>query len=39
METVVWIIHVLAALSVVGLVLMQHGKGATWARLLVAVPR
>ena len=28
METVVWIIHVLAALSVVGLVLMQHGKGA-----------
>ena len=28
METVVWIIHVLAALGVVGLVLMQHGKGA-----------
>jgi preprotein translocase subunit SecG len=28
METVVWIIHVLVALSVVGLVLMQHGKGA-----------
>jgi preprotein translocase subunit SecG len=28
METVVWVIHVLAALSVVGLVLMQHGKGA-----------
>jgi preprotein translocase subunit SecG len=28
METVVWIVHVLAALGVVGLVLMQHGKGA-----------
>lgn len=28
METVVWIVHVLAALAVVGLVLMQHGKGA-----------
>ena len=28
METVVWVIHVLVALSVVGLVLMQHGKGA-----------
>jgi len=28
METVVWIVHVLVALSVVGLVLMQHGKGA-----------
>ena len=28
METVVWVIHVLAALGVVGLVLMQHGKGA-----------
>lgn len=28
METVVWVFHVLAALGVVGLVLMQHGKGA-----------
>ena len=28
METFVWIIHTLAALSVVGLVLIQHGKGA-----------
>lgn len=28
METVVWIVHVVAALGVVGLVLMQHGKGA-----------
>jgi len=28
METFVWIIHTLAALSVVGLVLLQHGKGA-----------
>jgi preprotein translocase subunit SecG len=28
METFVWIIHTLAALSVIGLVLLQHGKGA-----------
>jgi preprotein translocase subunit SecG len=28
METVVWIIHVLAAATLVGLVLLQHGKGA-----------
>ncbi len=28
METVVWIVHVLAALGIIGLVLMQHGKGA-----------
>lgn len=28
METVVWVVHVIVALSVVGLVLMQHGKGA-----------
>jgi preprotein translocase subunit SecG len=28
METIVWVVHVLAALGVVGLVLMQHGKGA-----------
>lgn len=28
METVVWVVHVMAALGVVGLVLMQHGKGA-----------
>ncbi|MDO8891640.1 MAG: preprotein translocase subunit SecG [Sulfurimicrobium sp.] len=28
METVVWIVHVVVALGVVGLVLMQHGKGA-----------
>jgi preprotein translocase subunit SecG len=28
METLVWIVHVVAALGVVGLVLMQHGKGA-----------
>ena len=28
METFVWIIHTLAALSVIGLVLIQHGKGA-----------
>lgn len=28
METLVWTIHVLAAIGVIGLVLMQHGKGA-----------
>ena len=28
METLVWVIHVLAALGIIGLVLMQHGKGA-----------
>jgi len=28
METLVWIVHVIAALGVVGLVLVQHGKGA-----------
>ena len=28
MEFLVWILHVLAAMAVIGLVLMQHGKGA-----------
>ena len=28
MEYFLWIVHVLVALSVIGLVLMQHGKGA-----------
>lgn len=28
METLVWIVHVLTAVVLVGLVLMQHGKGA-----------
>ena len=28
METFVWIIHTLAAFAVIGLVLIQHGKGA-----------
>jgi preprotein translocase subunit SecG len=28
METVVWIIHLLVAATLVGLVLLQHGKGA-----------
>lgn len=28
METLVWVVHVLTALVLVGLVLMQHGKGA-----------
>ena len=28
METLIWIVHILAAVSVVGLVLLQHGKGA-----------
>jgi preprotein translocase subunit SecG len=27
-ETLVWVVHVLTALVLVGLVLMQHGKGA-----------
>ena len=28
MEFFVWIVHVLVAMTVIGLVLMQHGKGA-----------
>lgn len=28
METVILVVHVIAALSVIGLVLLQHGKGA-----------
>lgn len=28
MEFLLWIVHILVALTVVGLVLMQHGKGA-----------
>jgi preprotein translocase subunit SecG len=28
METVVWIVHLLVAATLVGLVLLQHGKGA-----------
>jgi preprotein translocase subunit SecG len=28
METAVWIVHIIAALGVIGLVLLQHGKGA-----------
>lgn len=28
MESLFWIVHVIAALGVIGLVLMQHGKGA-----------
>ena len=28
METLIWVVHVLAAVAVIGLVLMQHGKGA-----------
>ena len=28
METLVLVVHVLAALGIVGLVLLQHGKGA-----------
>jgi preprotein translocase subunit SecG len=27
-ETLVWVVHVIAAVVLVGLVLMQHGKGA-----------
>lgn len=28
METIVWVIHLLTAIVLIGLVLMQHGKGA-----------
>jgi preprotein translocase subunit SecG len=28
MQTAIWILHALAAISVIGLVLVQHGKGA-----------
>ncbi len=28
METLIWVIHVLTAVVLIGLVLMQHGKGA-----------
>ena len=28
METLVWVVHILTAVVLVGLVLMQHGKGA-----------
>jgi preprotein translocase subunit SecG len=28
MEFVLWVVHVLVAVAVIGLVLMQHGKGA-----------
>lgn len=28
METIVWVVHVIAAAAVIGLVLLQHGKGA-----------
>ncbi|MGH8671023.1 MAG: preprotein translocase subunit SecG [Burkholderiales bacterium] len=28
METLVWIVHLLTALGIIGLVLLQHGKGA-----------
>ena len=28
METLVWILHIIASLAVIGMVLLQHGKGA-----------
>lgn len=28
METIVWFVHVISALALIGLVLIQHGKGA-----------
>ena len=28
METMVWMVHIVASLTVIGLVLLQHGKGA-----------
>jgi len=27
-ESIVWVVHVIAAIALIGLVLMQHGKGA-----------
>ena len=28
METFVWVLHIIASLAVIGMVLLQHGKGA-----------
>ena len=28
METFVWILHIIASLAVIGMILLQHGKGA-----------
>lgn len=28
METAVWVVHIIVALGIIGLVLLQHGKGA-----------
>jgi preprotein translocase subunit SecG len=28
METLVWVVHIIVAISVIALVLLQHGKGA-----------
>jgi preprotein translocase subunit SecG len=28
METIIWVVHTLVAMGVIGLVLLQHGKGA-----------
>lgn len=28
METLVWVVHITASLAVIGMVLLQHGKGA-----------
>ncbi|MDO8313555.1 MAG: preprotein translocase subunit SecG, partial [Sideroxyarcus sp.] len=28
METIVWVVHVITAVVLIGLVLIQHGKGA-----------
>jgi preprotein translocase subunit SecG len=28
METLVWVVHIIVAIAVIGLVLIQHGKGA-----------
>ena len=28
METLVWIVHIITSLAVIGMVLLQHGKGA-----------
>ncbi|HEY0663798.1 MAG TPA: preprotein translocase subunit SecG, partial [Thiobacillaceae bacterium] len=28
METLVWVVHIIVAIAVIALVLLQHGKGA-----------
>ena len=39
MQTILLLVHVLAAVGMVGLILMQHGKGADAEPHLVVVPQ